>query len=514
MIPGEPMTNTQSARCNGTILPYPRACALAATLWALTLGCVPPPPPATPQPPPGELNLTGAVQSVANDLARQLGPAADGSRVVVIDPLLDGKTGQQTGASNKVQQQVTIALPIVMKSVKVIPFDAGGAAQAGGVIAGTVTALGPPDTYRLSIALSDRQSGLVVAQAVAPFREAGLDSSPTKFYGDSPSLVRDRSVDGYLKTAETPAGKPADPLYIDQVPTAAVLADALAAYNSEHWSQALALYKAAAQRPDGQQLRTFNGIYLVNVQLGLLKDAEEAFSKIAALGLATNNLAVKILFRPGTTEFWSDPKVTAVYPMWLRQIAKAAQGSGSCLNVIGHTSRSGPEQINDRLSLSRATAIRDKLASSAPALTPKLRVSGLGYRENLVGTGADDASDALDRRVEFKVMSCTAPLPSAPPPAAAPAPAPAPTYWAPPPASGAPGPAGSAPAQYPPPSQYPPSQYPPSQYPPSQYPPPAQSPPAQYPPAAPAQRAPAAPPPGQSPPPAGQPGAPSAPPRS
>ena len=34
-------------------------------------------------------------------------------------------------------------------------------------------------------------------------------ASPTAFYGDSPSLVRDRSVEGYLRTAQTPAGKPA-----------------------------------------------------------------------------------------------------------------------------------------------------------------------------------------------------------------------------------------------------------------------------------------------------------------
>ena len=32
--------------------------------------------------------------------------------------------------------------------------------------------------------------------------------------------------------------------------------------------------------------------------------------------------------------------------------------------------------------------------------------TGRGFKENLVGTGKDDASDALDRRVEFKVIGC------------------------------------------------------------------------------------------------------------
>ena len=36
----------------------------------------------------------------------------------------------------------------------------------------------------------------------------------------------------------------------------------------------------------------------------------------------------------------------------------------------------------------------------------RMIATGRGYRDNLVGTGKDDASDALDRRVEFKVVGC------------------------------------------------------------------------------------------------------------
>jgi hypothetical protein len=31
----------------------------------------------------------------------------------------------------------------------------------------------------------------------------------------------------------------------------------------------------------------------------------------------------------------------------------------------------------------------------------------MGFHENLVGSGTDDLRDALDRRVEFKVRSCS-----------------------------------------------------------------------------------------------------------
>ncbi|HXJ18872.1 MAG TPA: OmpA family protein [Polyangia bacterium] len=365
------------------------------------LGCYPAP--TTPSP---EQDLAHAVQHVTDDLLHQLGPNAFATQTTSIDPMLDARTGQQTHATQRVETELTRSLQATDQRLKLVPFGNAGASEARWLISGTLTVLPQPDSFRLSVALSDRQNGIVIAQAVAPFKEANMDLSPTKFYSDSPSLVRDRSIDGYVKTAETPRGQPADPLYMDQVPTSALLADALAAYNAEKWDDALRLYNAAAQRKDGQQLRTFNGIYLTNVRMGNMKDAEEAFAKIATLGLATNNLAVKLLFRPGATEFWPDPKVSALYPMWLRQIARAALTSNGCLDVVGHTSRSGSEQVNDRLSLARATAVRERMEHDAPGATRRWKVTGVGYRQNLIGTGTDDERDALDRRVEFKVIPC------------------------------------------------------------------------------------------------------------
>jgi outer membrane protein OmpA-like peptidoglycan-associated protein len=353
-----------------------------------------------------EMSLAKSVEVVAGDLSAQLGPAPPGSRTLVIDPVLDGRTGQQTRASEQLEQQLRLALETRMKSAKLMAFDSDGAAKSRLLISGTLTALPEAGRYRMTIALTDRKTGIVVAQAAAPFLDANLDTSPTRFYRESPSLVRDRSVEGYLRTSETAKGNPADALYIEQVPTSALLASALDAYNAERWEDALARYNEAVARPDGQQLRTFNGIYLSNVQLGRHEAAAEAFGKIAALGLATNNLAVKLLFRPGRTEFWPDAKISSVYPMWLHQIARAAQTSDGCLDVVGHTSRSGTEAQNDALSNDRAKVIRDWLTREAPGLDRKLTVSGVGWRENIVGTGADDATDAIDRRVEFKVVVC------------------------------------------------------------------------------------------------------------
>jgi outer membrane protein OmpA-like peptidoglycan-associated protein len=127
---------------------------------------------------------------------------------------------------------------------------------------------------------------------------------------------------------------------------------------------------------------------------------------MARLGLATNNLSVKFLFKPGSTDFVGDARVSGPYPMWLRQIARQSAQIESCVVVTGHTSKTGSETINDRLSLQRATVVKKRLETETPELGRKLREAGLGFRENIVGTGTDDMRDALDRRVEFKVVGC------------------------------------------------------------------------------------------------------------
>jgi len=92
--------------------------------------------------------------------------------------------------------------------------------------------------------------------------------------------------------------------------------------------------------------------------------------------------------------------------MWLRQIAKEGTAAKACMNIIGHTSHTGSEQTNEALSLQRATFIKQRLATESAPLAARAKVTGMGFRENIVGSGSDNAVDALDRRVEFKIVPC------------------------------------------------------------------------------------------------------------
>jgi outer membrane protein OmpA-like peptidoglycan-associated protein len=185
-----------------------------------------------------------------------------------------------------------------------------------------------------------------------------------------------------------------------------MIAEADRTYAAGKIQKALGLYRKALEVPGGEQLRVLNGIYASLARLQKKSDAAEAFGQLVDYGLQSQDLAVKILFRPGTANFIK-AREAAAYSMWLKQIAMKAATRQSCMEVVGHTSPTGPAAVNDRLSQLRAETVRYGLDAAARGLGERIIARGMGSRENIVGTGKDDSTDALDRRVEFKLLSCS-----------------------------------------------------------------------------------------------------------
>jgi outer membrane protein OmpA-like peptidoglycan-associated protein len=327
---------------------------------------------------------------------------------IVLDPMLDLITGQQTETTLLFERRVTQRMGLKFPQFEFLPFQAANLRRAQYLLTGTIaraTTEAKP-TVRLSLALTDIKSGLVVAQASALAPEENLNGTPSRYYQDSPVLIKDKVLEGYAKTTSTAAGQRADPYYLERIGVATVISEATTLYNAERYQDALGRYQAALATPQGQQLRAESGLYLANIKLGRTVDAEQSFGRIVALGIAYNELGVKFLFNPGSVEFWSDPKISGAYAMWLRQIARATVAAGSCMKVVGHTSKSGPAAINDALSLKRAAIIRQRLIAEQPVLAAKTSAEGMGFRQNIVGSGTDNGFDVLDRRVEFKIVPC------------------------------------------------------------------------------------------------------------
>ena len=347
-----------------------------------------------------------------NAVEAALNREAPPRKKIVVDASLDGVSGQQTMATRFLDTRLLARAAAGFPQFEVTTLSSEKAAFVGRfLLASTVTPIGEVSSkkqarFRVNLSLTDLQTGYVLAQSAVQTTELGVDMTPTKFYQDSPSITRDRVVEGQVRTAQAKAGSEADGIYVSSLTVSALIKEGSQFYDAGQFEQSLRAYEAAAARPDGKQLRVFNGLYLNNMQLGRSEAAENAFGRIVSLGLATNSLAVKFLFKAGSTDFLADSKITTPYPMWLNVLAKEMGNAQLCVSVIGHSSHTGTENVNDRLSLARASAVQRRLESILPSLSSRLQPLGMGYRENLIGTGSDDLRDSLDRRVEFRAINC------------------------------------------------------------------------------------------------------------
>jgi outer membrane protein OmpA-like peptidoglycan-associated protein len=328
-------------------------------------------------------------------------------RVIVVDPMVDAASGQQSAATKSLEKIATEHLTREFAQYEIASFQASSLARASYLLTGVLArdATAPANTLRIHLALTDLKTRQVVGHGSALALAEGVDISPTPYFRDSPVVVKDKVVDGYVRTTQSKAGEPADATYIERIATSALVNDATTAYNNERYGDALGQYQNALSSPAGEQLRVLNGVYMSQLKLGRMADAEKAFGKVVAFGIANDILSVKFLFAPGNTEFWSGPG-SGPYTMWVRQIAREAANANVCMKIVGHTSRTGSEQTNDRLSLQRANEVKQKLDKEVGKLSARTTTQGMGFRENLVGIGTDNAADAPDRRVEFRIQPC------------------------------------------------------------------------------------------------------------
>jgi len=363
--------------------------------------------------PPTPVPFPDALRKAADDLFGKA--AVSGQQVeLVIDPLIDAASGAQSTATRSMQQSLMEIVRSAYPRFTVLPFDSEALARKPVVLVGTFTAInnqgvpdGPRDAYRICLTLADLKSNSVVSKGVSRARMDGVDATPTPYYRDSPLWSKDQATEAYIKTCQgTKLGDPIDPSYVEKLTANALINDGILAYETQHFREALAFYRTARKLPGGEQHRVRIGTYLAATKLARRDDMVDAFGDLVDYGLGADQLMVKLLFKPGTTQFIDNSQVTEPYPMWLSQIATRARQKGACLEIVGHTSHTGLPQVNERLSVLRAQFVMDLLLTGAPDNRGRMIATGRGFKENLVGTGKDDASDALDRRVEFKVIGC------------------------------------------------------------------------------------------------------------
>ncbi len=401
--------------------PPPQATVSPSTSPAPPQATVPPatlpaPPQATaPPPPPPILSFNEAIAKATHAVFSAAPPPAPNADVVLIDPLIDGMSGYQSKATQTIQDHIVHIVKDDFPQYAVKSISPEGLKQRPRVLVGTFTAVnaemkttGVRQAYRFCLVMGDLSTGKIVAKSVARARIEDVDATPTSVFNDSPVWMEDPSIQSYIATCQaSKVGDPIKPEYLDGLLTAALVSEAGEAYNEGHYAEALDLYTTALKAPAGEQLRVYNGRYLSLTKLGRGDEAAAAFRDLVDYGIRRKRLAVKFLFRPGSVRFATTTDMDRNYSMWLQQISLQTVATNACLQITGHTSPTGSAALNDSLSLMRAEYIQSRLEEYQPPLKNRTVASGMGSRENLIGTGRDDASDELDRRVEIKpIESC------------------------------------------------------------------------------------------------------------
>ncbi len=339
-------------------------------------------------------------------------------RVLVVDPPVDRATVRHTALTREVEHRIAATVTQRFPNLQVSAFAQAALRRqplmvlscmtpvaAPGALATHIDTL-PPRFYRIWASLSDTRTGRIVASETVWVPASEVDATPTKFFRDSPVWVMDHSMQAYLKVCGGKPGEAMDPAYLDGRSAGIAVDEATQDYEGGHYPEALAAYTQASLLPGGDQMRVWNGVYLANLALGRPREAERAFGQMVDSGLAQGTLAVKFVFRPASTQFWPDRAVSGQYPVWLRQIAQRTASRQVCLLVVGHTSPTGTAAGNEALSERRAQLVRGRIVRLAPVLQIRTEARGRGAREPIVGNGRDNASDLLDRRVEFEPRPC------------------------------------------------------------------------------------------------------------
>lgn len=327
------------------------------------------------------------------------------------DVIMNADTGEEIELNNQINEIIKLTATNSFPNFSVVEINSGNINKADYVVIGVIK----QETYNnqtiklphLFLSAVDVKSSQVMAHSEVWISNQDMKLQPTPLYSDSPMFIKDPRAEKVIATARAASGSVVDKNYSSTMETNGLLTEASTAYNSGNYPAAADLFGKAARRDDGQVMKTYAGLYQAYLKLGQLTEAEEAFARLAGIGIKNGTLSVKFLFEVGETSFFGQPEEIAEYAIWLRQIAKKIAEAQACVEISGHASRSGSADFNKRLSDKRAHTIQRRLLDVAPVIAHKTVAIGRGFEQNIVGSGTDDFRDSIDRRVEFKVLDCS-----------------------------------------------------------------------------------------------------------
>ncbi len=372
-------------------------------------------PPVKPYVPPPIATLyhrdaASAVDFLARTLVQQLANVTRPTQPTVpVEEFFSTQSAEVSTSGRALQQQLATTLSGTFAPLKFVPLDTASASNAQWVLLASYATPSPSETLpagswvRLQVAMVESSTGRVLTRISTYLDATQFNAEPTQFFKDAPMYFTDerhRQRVDVMSAQSQPSGSLGSALQIQSE-----LSDAIAAYEGNRLPEAeqrfLKVRTLAANHPGA-----LTGLYQTYWKLGRKTDAEQAFSDLVGAGVDAGSLSVKLLFKVGGTAFVDSADLSTQYRLWLKSVGQVASSKDRCVDVTGHASKSGAAEYNDRLSLQRAESIVALIAQTSRDARTRFKSAGRGFQETIVGTGANDATDAIDRRVEFKVRAC------------------------------------------------------------------------------------------------------------
>ena len=354
----------------------------------------------------GIKHLAGDIEAQFNDDFMSNITKLAKKQKLLLDPLMDANSGQALTINNAVEN---IFYKVLSPRFEVVKM--GGVNSKtdidfvlSGVLAFERIGNTANSAYHFYVSVYSKKTGIIKACSNAFIKLP--EYKPISTYQDSPVFLRDNKLKYLTKSMKLKPGQKVNEKYLDYLNTKNYVVAAEHAYEKGDYKTALKNFQIAESYPDGKNLTVYSGLYN-SARLLNMEDAETYFGQLINASIVENNkIEIKLLFKVNSAYFIDKGDLPKYYGMWLRQIAKQLKNNNACIHIQGHSSKTGKDAYNKALSLKRAKMVQHVLAVTYSGILKRSNVTGVGFSENIVGSGTDDARDAIDRRVEFILTEC------------------------------------------------------------------------------------------------------------
>lgn len=351
-----------------------------------------------------------AARNAAYTVAEQLKQAGLHSGEIWVSPAINRHSGEITASGREFQIMMALDLKTLLSETIVQSVGGKDSASLSWILAPSVVFEKPTEEnfdtnwFKVDIALVS-PGGKRLPGVSLRINAQQFDATPSRFFQDAPLYLTGTYQEARQEFSQGSKSATSTTSRNRFIALEGLIQEAILQFEQGKYTEAAQGFSAVLDK-DPENLPALSGRYQVLIETEKKTDAKLALDRLIEAALSQGNISFKFMFQVRSTEFRDDLNITRHYSSWLKQLANKVDVSERCIQVLGHASRSGSFEFNKQLSQDRAQRVIAIMLKHSPGLKGRIKAEGRGYSENVVGSGKDDFTDAIDRRVDFNLTPC------------------------------------------------------------------------------------------------------------